>query len=955
MYFSRSLALILGCTVGALAQTPPANYFTTTAAGFVPPSFNPIALKQYVSPNWVAYDPAGRLYYESGDQVWRLNADGTDTLYAGTPNSTENTGDGGPAPEAGIHAISGMGIDGAGNLFILTQNISTSTGYPTVRKISAATQTISTLLIINGYGSDIEVSGFTVDTAGNFYFAARSKSLAAMSGFSDNGYLFVGSPTGDVSIVTPQVSGESMASGGTYLYYLDNDLGLYQINLESAGSQPVLLLDQTVAQNFAYLAVAPDGTVYLTTASQIYLLPPSGGTPEAIAGTAIEGYAGDGGLASQAQITANYLAVNPVTGDYAMSGKGVVRVVARASGSIQTVAGLPHSAGDNGPAVLAQFGDGVLPGTHSQALATDAAGNMYLFDTIGQQVRKITPQGIITTIAGNGVVGDSGDGAKAVDAAIWSTNSSLAADPHGNLYFANSSVTTSSAGIAAFYTVRRVDAATGNIDVVAGGGAMPVSTGVPATSVALNAPITNLAADSLGDVYFCYNYQILEVDTGGNLMVAAGTGTSGFTADGQTASVSRIRNCAGIIVDSAGDIFYNDGQQLREIKVGGLLHTVAGVEMDDAFYTNALPSGPTAALTYFLGDEGAVDPLVDAAGNIYFATGDLQIGMVDTSGYIWHLAGVSNLNSPSAGDGGDATLATFSAIDGMALGPLVNGAPTIYVYDGIYVRQLTPYDPASPPPYISSGGVVGAGGSLPAVAAAAPGGLESIFGGNFVAPANQHTVGPSDLVNGQVPTTLAGVCVSFGGVPAAMFGVYPSQLNVQTPSVSPGPVTVQVTTNCGKSNAVTSNFGAVAVQAASPEFFSFKPDPVAGQNPVAAINAVTYADVGAPGLLQGVTFIPATGGEVIEAYGTGWGATNPAFGTGVIPGVAGPLAPPYTVIFGGVTLPQSAIIYAGASPCCAGLYQLDFTVPSTTPSGNQTLVIDVNGESSPPGAFIDVQ
>ena len=86
--------------------------------------------------------------------------------------------------------------------------------------------------------------------------------------------------------------------------------------------------------------------------------------------------------------------------------------------------------------------------------------------------------------------------------------------------------------------------------------------------------------------------------------------------------------------------------------------------------------------------------------------------------------------------------------------------------------------------------------------------------------------------------------------------------------------------NCGSSNAVSTNFAGVMLQPASPEFFTFLPDPVTGNNPIAAVNALTGVLIGAPGLLAGATFVPVKAGDVVEAFGTGWGLTNPAFRPG---------------------------------------------------------------------------
>jgi uncharacterized protein (TIGR03437 family) len=971
-HLARILIPVLGLAPCLLLQAAVPSYFTTTAAGSVPPVANAIAAKQYLNPvleslypsyavNALAYDGKGNLYYSNGTQVWRLNADGTDTLIAGIPVPTKYAGDGGPATLASLPGIFAISFDGAENLYIAHADQGHNSSV--VRKVTS-NQNITTVATLPSFYLGV---GMAVDAAGNVYVteedllvnpATYSLVVYATDGTSSN------------LVLNLEAAGQ-VAVGGSYIYFEDF-AGLHQWNLQTTSGGGVLVSAAANVPDDLGLAAAPDGTAYFVGANGVEAVSPTGTPVTLVAGSATSGYSGDGGPATAAQVTPDVLAVNPLTGDLAIGGDYVVRVVSKSTGIIQTVAGAPHSAGDNGPAVLAQFG--AISSGGAGALASDLAGNLYILDQAGSQIRKISPAGIITTVAGSGVVGNSGDGGKATEAAISAqTYGGVTSDAQGNLFFLNDGVQNPATGIQPF-TVRKVDTS-GNISTVAGGGTAAVTSGVPAQSVSLAATIhlisgtgdyvghngpSYLAADPAGNFYICYNNQILKVDTSENLTVFAGVaGKFGHTPDAQMAATSLISACASIAGDIAGNIYFQDGYQLRKVNTQGQLATVAGDPTIPTFGNIALVAGPAASATIGTPEYATVD----AAGNIYFfcslLTESPQIAMVDPSGNLTPIAGQnpgSVTAASSSGDGGNSLQATFTSINGMAVGPSVNGAqPSVYVLDGgVYIRQLSPYDPANPPPFLSAGGVVGAGGSVPAVAAVSPGGLASIFGANFIGAGMQANLQSSDLVNGKVPTQLAGVCASFGGTPAAMFSIYPGQINVQVPALPPGPVTVQVTLNCGEANAVTSNLAGVVMQTASPEFFSFLPN-AAGQNPIAAINAVTSALVGAPGLLPGAAFVPAKPGEIVEAFGTGWGLTTPAFGLGVIPGAAATLAAPYSVTFGGATLPSASILYAGAAPCCAGLYQLDFKVPATTTAGNQTLVITVGGTPSPPQAFVDVQ
>src|SRR5208283_3485400 len=116
-------------------------------------------------------------------------------------------------------------------------------------------------------------------------------------------------------------------------------------------------------------------------------------------------------------------------------------------------------------------------------------------------------------------------------------------------------------------------------------------------------------------------------------------------------------------------------------------------------------------------------------------------------------------------------------------------------------------------PVISAGGIVGAGLSTPPVKVFSPNGLVSIFGSLFAASGTFKQVSGSDLVNGKIPTNLAGVCVQVGTVLAPVLVVTPQQLNVQVPTLAPGTYPVQVMNSCGTAGQQTSNAVSITVQA----------------------------------------------------------------------------------------------------------------------------------------------
>jgi uncharacterized protein (TIGR03437 family) len=238
------------------------------------------------------------------------------------------------------------------------------------------------------------------------------------------------------------------------------------------------------------------------------------------------------------------------------------------------------------------------------------------------------------------------------------------------------------------------------------------------------------------------------------------------------------------------------------------------------------------------------------------------------------------------------------------------------------------------------------------VTAISPGGFATIYGSNFASDGTVRTLLPSDFVNGNLPTKLAGVCVQVGGLPAFVTLVVPGQVNFQVPNVPvDSTVNVQVVTDCGGPNEQKSPAVAVATKAATPEVLYWVAS-ASGKNPIIAVNAVTYSYIGAVGLIPGVSFAPAKPGDILTLYGISFGPTAPP----VAPG-APPPAIASTTNVAGVKFGSSTItaLYSGLSQGSAGLYQLNIQVPAGLADGDYPVVLTLGTSSTPTGGYITVK
>ena len=245
---------------------------------------------------------------------------------------------------------------------------------------------------------------------------------------------------------------------------------------------------------------------------------------------------------------------------------------------------------------------------------------------------------------------------------------------------------------------------------------------------------------------------------------------------------------------------------------------------------------------------------------------------------------------------------------------------------------------------VQAGGTGGTGGNitavlnggsfLPGFAAAT---WVSIFGTGLASTNDSWQA--SDFVNGALPTSLDGVSVTIDGLAAYVAYISPTQINVLAPDDSTaGAVQVQVTSGGQQSNSFTATKAQFA-----PAFFTFGTGPY-----VAALLHADYSLVGSPNLIPGVVSTPAAPGEVIQIYGTGFGATNPPLPTGQLVTTPSVLGRSVEIDIGGIS---ATVQFAGLVE--SGLYQFNVTVPAL-PNGDAAITATIGGVQTQTGAMITV-
>jgi uncharacterized repeat protein (TIGR01451 family) len=321
-----------------------------------------------------------------------------------------------------------------------------------------------------------------------------------------------------------------------------------------------------------------------------------------VVGNGNGGYSGDGGLALNAAITSFDVKLDRLGNLYITDYQNhVIRKVTAATGIITTVAGNGTAgySGDGGLATQAQL-------NNPFGCAIDSSGNIYIVDHGNFRIRKINAAtGIITTIAGNGNGGISGDGGPAINANIQDPLGVALDTSENNLY-----ITTGYVG-----RIRKVNLLTGIITTIAGGGYL-YGDGILATNAVLNIP-SAIAVDSANNIYFTEfgSYRVRKINASDGIMhTIAGNGANGYTGDGGPAKNAKIGYCQGIALDNYNNVFITDWgwNYVRKINlVDSIITTVAGTGQWGYNGDGILATGANLGQPFGIA--------TDAKGNFYIA------------------------------------------------------------------------------------------------------------------------------------------------------------------------------------------------------------------------------------------------------------------------------------------------------------------------------------------------
>jgi uncharacterized protein (TIGR03437 family) len=823
------------------------------------------------------------VYFSETSDIRRITPQGIIEPVAGYLGLGSNgcCGDGGPALLAGLTDPYGLAIDPSGNIWI-----SDSGGAPPALRRIGTDGVIQTIEPFSGFG-------LAVDSHGNIYVPSI--------------LLYKVTPDGTVSSYPNTDAGD--LSGELYGLATDASGNVYAAN----------------PRYHRVLKITPEGQVIT------------------LAGNEVAGSTGDGGPATRAQVDFPYGVALDSAGNlyFADYSAGRVRKIS-VDGTINTVAGGGSRFADNVPATQADIGqptdvavdssgnlyiasgyifkvttDGIIhiiagllktgccgdgaplsQATFSaaQGMARDAAGNLYIADFAQHKVRKVAADLTVTTIAGSGEPGFSGDGGPA-QAATLNSPQGVGVDNGGQVYIADTGNN----------RIRRIGL-DGSIQTIAGAGGS-------ISSDLLAGPVSVLA-DASGNIWIADTgfHRIRKISADGSIVTVAGNGTVGYMGDSGPATAAELEIPQSIALDSSGNLYIADPPTatIRKVSTSGIISTFAGVPGRAGFAGDGGPA--RQALLY---NPFAV--AVDRNNNLLIAdTGNYRLRKVTPDGVI---------NSISAQQQGGTSALVVDDHGGFYFSSSYGSSIASVGYAFSAANPLPSLAPYVPWYGIQNGGsnlnfAIGLDGAV------APGMVAGIYGQNL-GPVAGVSAGLEST--GKFGDNLAGVQVFFAGYAAPVLYAQAGQLNVVVPFEVAGLPTVEVYTVY---NGLRSNTNTLPVLPVFPAFLA----PSAGYR--------------VPSLQQGnVLSVFATGGgqtDPPEADGLLF--------SGPLPQLLASVAASFDYYNGtGYATVSAPVLYAGPAPgLVSGVLQMNIEIPNMPGSVDSMLILKITVGGASARGYVSV-
>jgi trimeric autotransporter adhesin len=717
-----------------------------TVAGVGFPGFSgdgrPAAQARLNAPYGVAADGAGNLYIADlgNHRVRKVTPDGVITTVAGTGQAGSD-GDGGKAAAAQLHSPRNVAVDSFGDLYIAEfegHRIRMVTPDGLIQTVAGAGTAGSFGEVIAATSAQLAYpAGIAVDFTGTLYIAdsGNQKVRKVFNG------VMTTVPFPALSVPTGVASD---GAGGIYLA----DSGNKRILRRTAAG--AVLPVAGAFDSARDVGIDPFGNLFVADGHRVRLLT-SAGFSTTFAGDGTFGFGGDGGPALAAVLNGpSGVAVDSSGNLYIadernhrvrmVSGSGVISTVAGSGRPAGSAEGLPPTStaldapegvlvdpsgalwigeyyGDRirkltpGGAILTVAGNGTAgfngdsrPATTAQLqapsqTALDSAANLYIADSGNNRIRKVTASGTITTFAGTGAAGFSGDGGQASSAQLNQPRG-VAVDAVGNLYIADTNN----------HVIRKVTPG-GLITTVAGGGAFPLS--FPRSVAA--GPDQNLYIADTG------NSRILKLTPSGDLSTIAGLGSAGFSGDGGDALAAQFSSPAAITMDTAGNIYVADfdNNRIRKLIPAAPALAAPVTQLPVANLVNAasLRDGPVAPGEILSIFADGIGPATGVSG-VYEADGILDTLLSETQVLFdgraaplfsvqqsqinvqvpYEVAGLASTHVQVFHSGAlkvDANLAVTSAAPGIYTLAGGTGPAKVVQQDGSLNSQTNPADPGS--------------------------------------------------------------------------------------------------------------------------------------------------------------------------------------------------------------------------------------------------------------------